>query len=177
MVDPFLDAIFVSNAIAAAFGRNSVYASSCTDSAKQVFREKFAERLRAEARRYATKVTDGDHCVTIGRIADALSAECPAALRGGRLRYGTAQKAFNLYLKFLWRSNCIPEPPHCPIDRVVLSKAGVKDLRTGGTPSWTDCDCIAEYRRWIDALRSTSNRLSLAQWEHNIWLDGRRSGE
>jgi hypothetical protein len=51
MMDPFLDEIFISNAIAAALSRNKVYAPSCTDIEKQAFRKKLAERLRVDARR------------------------------------------------------------------------------------------------------------------------------
>ena len=175
MIDPFLDEIFVSNAVAAALGRNKIYVPFCPDGSKQAFREKLVARLRAEANQYEAAVSDSEHCATIRRISKTLSDECRESLYCGKLRYGTAQKAFNLYLKFLWRSKCIPEPPHCPIDRVVLSKAGVKDPRTGGTPTWTECDCEAEYRRWIDALRSASKSSTLAQWEHDVWLEGRRN--
>jgi hypothetical protein len=167
MIDPFLDEIFMSNAITAALGRNKIYAPSCIDSDKQAFRERLAKWLRVEARRYATAVSDGEHYVTIGKIADVLSEECRETLCGGRLRYGTAQKAFNLYLKFLWRSGCIPEPPHCPIDRVVLGEAGIDG-------SWTKCDCEGEYMKWIDALKTKAKPLGLSEWEHSVWLKGHR---
>ena len=85
-------------------------------------------------------------------------------LVGDRLRYGTSQKAFNLYLKYLWRLGQIPSPPHCPVDRIVLANAGID-----GT--WTESDSEGEYRKWIAVLRSKANPLSLAEWEYRIWLN------
>ena len=51
-------------------------------------------------------------------------------LSGGHLRYGTSQKALNLYLKFLWRPGKATTPP---FDRVVLTAGGIDGV-------WTKCD-------------------------------------
>jgi len=82
--------------------------------------------MRAAAKKYSQSVSDAEHFEAIGRIAQTLSARHGSILKGGRFRYGTAQKAFNLYLKFLWRLGQIPTPPHCPVDGIVLSAAGIE---------------------------------------------------
>ena len=41
---------------------------------------------------------------------------------------GHAQKLINLLLKYYWCSGWLKnEPPHCPIDRIILTKAKIKD--------------------------------------------------
>jgi hypothetical protein len=168
MVDPFLEEIFLSNAIAAALSRNTVYESSCSDERKRAFRRALAKQLQDEALLYARPVSDTEHYRAIRRISDVVSDTCPKTLVGARFRYGTAQKAFNLYLKFLWRSGAISEPPHCPVDSVMLREAGIDG-------AWTRCDSEAQYSEWINALRKQAGQLTLGEWEHRVWLKSRRS--
>jgi hypothetical protein len=164
MIDPFLDEIFISNAIAAALGRNTTYTDSTNAKQRNAIRKEFGKQLRAEAARYKTTVSDDDHCRAITTISKAVSDKFEDLLKSGRLRYGTTQNAFNLYLKFLWRSGQIPKPPHCPIDRIVLSAAGISG-------SFTKCDSMSEYSGWIDALRKHVGQRSLAEWENDTWLE------
>jgi hypothetical protein len=91
--------------------------------------------------------------------------ESAGTLVGDRFRYGTSQKAFNLYLTFLWRLGQIPSTPHCPVDRIVLTNGGIAAV-------WTKSDSEAEYRGWIAILRSKAQPLSLAEWEYQVWLRG-----
>lgn len=82
------------------------------------------------------------------------------------LRHGIAQKAFNLYLKYLWRLGIIVvPPPHCPIDRVVLTAAGIDG-------SWTKSDDEGQYMEWIEVLKrkAEAESLCLAGWENEVWL-------
>jgi hypothetical protein len=56
--------------------------------------------MRDESQRYippTQPVSDDKHCGAIRRISDNLSARFEEILKGGRLRYGTSQKAFNLF--------------------------------------------------------------------------------
>jgi hypothetical protein len=114
------EAAAMSNAIQAALQRNKTYRDSCSDNARERFRKELARQIRSEAQRYTFPVSDDQHCEAIQRISDAVSELCGESLVNGRLRYGTAQKAFNLYLKFLWRLGKVATPPHCPIDSIVL---------------------------------------------------------
>src|SRR5215467_3622009 len=79
-----------------------------------------------------------------------------------------AQKALNLYLKYLWCTGEIRTPPHCPIDGGVIKKLGA-DL--AGVP-WTKLDNIEKYKELIAAgekIAANKKRESLADWELICW--------
>lgn len=116
---------------------------------------------------YNDPPSDVEHELNIERISNRLSAEFSPLLNRGRLRIGTAQKFFNLYLKYLWCFDEIVEPPQCPLDRVVQYRAG---LPAAQIVSWSKLDDITEYHGAIERLRKMaasrpSERMSLAQWE------------
>ena len=111
-------------------------------------------------------ISDELHCAAIARIADTLSSKFSEMLRDGRLRFGTSQKAFNLYLKYLWALGEIQTPPHCPIDSVVLERAGLDGS------SWTKSDSCEVYMAWVQHIRK---HLTLAEWENDVWLRWRLS--
>ena len=99
-------------------------------------------------------------------MADALSSDYKGDLVLGRLRIGTVQKALNLYLKTVW---CMepswPTPPHCPVDRIILERAGING-------SWTKLDSMSTYCEWIERLRkhaSGNGFDSVAEWELCAW--------
>jgi hypothetical protein len=91
-----------------------------------------------EAPRYALPVDEVQHCEAIKRISETVSQRCGDCLVNGRLQYGAAQKAFNLYLKFLWRLGKAAMPPHCPVDSVVLAEAGIEGAWTKARVSGMD---------------------------------------
>jgi hypothetical protein len=114
-----------------------------------------------------TSVTDASLCGSIRRIAASLSSSFAGSLYGSKLRYGVAQKGFNLYLKNLWCLGRLPsEPPHCPVDGVVLKAAGIDG-------SWAKCDDEMQYVSWIGKLRTVARLTdpSLSEWESRIWLE------
>jgi hypothetical protein len=122
--------------------------------------------LRSEAQNYMVPVSESDHCAAIRRICGNISKACGSSLKDDRLRYGTVQKAFNLYLKFLWKLGKVAKPPHCPIDSIVLASAGING-------SWTKSDCETEYLAWITKLKEKARSCDLATWEDQIWLQNR----
>jgi hypothetical protein len=169
MTDPFLEALDVkteesamSNAIQSALQHNKTYADGLGDPKRKQFRSEWANLIRYESTRYTQPVSDVQHCDSITRISDKLSSKFGENLFNGRLRYGTSQKAFNLYLKFLWRMGKAATPPHCPIDGIILNKAGIND-------KWTKCDAKEEYMNWVTTLRVKANPNSLAEWEYDVW--------
>lgn len=143
--------------------QNRVYSREEVGHERSDFRSALATAIRAECTRYTRHVTDSEHCKAIRNIADELSKEFGPILKGHRLRYGTSQKAFNLYLKFLWRMGKIGTPPHCPVDGIVLNEGGI-------VGSWTQNDSEPEYVQWIETLRKKARPLSLSEWEYSIWL-------
>lgn len=87
------------------------------------------------------------------------------------MRIGAAQKALNLYLKHLWCLGEIPEPPHCPIDAVVLGKVPVCDK-----VRWTLMKTIEEYRDVIEKAKKAAKGVPLAQWELSLYNESRPAG-
>jgi hypothetical protein len=149
--------------ITAALQRNKVYRNDEGDEIRKRFRAKWADLIREESKAYCKPpqpISDESHCAAIKRISSELSAKFGEYLCGGRLRFGTSQKAFNLYLKYLWAMGKIEMPPHCPIDSVVLARIGVTD-------SWTKSDSCEDYMRWVNKIRE---QLTLTQWENEVWL-------
>jgi hypothetical protein len=162
LVDPFLDEIAVQNSIQAALQRSRTYGDESTEEGKQKFRDALAQQLRLEAKRYIEPISEPDHCAAIKRICEELSEKHSQQLMDREFRYGIAQKAFNLYLKFLWKFACIPEPPHCPIDGIVLTAVGIDE-------AWTWCKYESQYLRWIDKIKNKAKPHSLSEWEECIW--------
>ncbi len=149
--------------INSALQRNKVYRNDEDCEGRAEFRKEWATLIRGESQPYcqpAQPISDSQHCAAIGRIAEALSLAFGPYLNNGRLRYGTSQRAFNLYLKYLWRMGKAAMPPHCPVDRVVLDEAGIDGC-------WTRCDSEQEYMQWINKIRE---KTSLARWEYDVWL-------
>lgn len=77
-------------------------------------------------------------------------------------KYGVAQKLLNLAVKYLWCLGHIKEPPHCPVDRIVINKTKLKDK-----VSWTE---IKEQKLYEDVIKeitvlASAKSLTLAQWE------------
>lgn len=149
--------------INAALQRNRVYRNDEDYGTREEFRVKWETLLSEESEAYrkpSQPISDEQHCAAIARIANALSTEFGELLSGGRLRFGTSQKAFNLFLKYLWALNQAEIPPHCPIDSVVLARFDIAG-------SWTRCDSCEEYMGWIREIRK---HLNLAEWEQEVWL-------
>jgi hypothetical protein len=144
--------------------QNTVYTRAERGNERMEFRSEFAKLIRSESQSYIAPipVSDEHHCEAVRRISYTLSGRFGNILKDGRLRYGTAQKAFNLYLKFLWRLGKIATPPHCPVDGTVLKAAGING-------SWTSSDSEEEYTGWISSLRIKAAGRSLAEWEYSIW--------
>jgi hypothetical protein len=97
-------------------------------------------------------------------LSERLSQDHADALRAGRFRFGTAQKALNLYLKYLWCIGRVPTPPHCPFDYQVISTL----------PGWqaikrTALTSRAKYLHLVAAARKRADGVPLAEWELKLY--------
>lgn len=135
-----------------------------SDPKRKQFRNSLKARLEALASSYGSPISDADHLANINRLADELSMNYHEYFRDRRFRIGLAQKALNLYLKYLWCAGFAARPPHCPVDAIILAAAGIKDA----TP-WTKLDSIEEYARLIERLRTQAAGQPLAEWELAQW--------
>jgi hypothetical protein len=148
--------------------QNKVYKRDEVGTERMEFRREWSKLIRDESKVYiGCKSDDGrsdaEHCEAISRIAESLFNRFGEILKDGRLRYGTSQKALNLYLKYLWRMGMVASPLHCPVDSIVLNAGSI-------VGSWTKCDNESEYMRWIGELRENAKPLRLAEWEYQVWL-------
>jgi len=158
----------VTKSFAGALQHNPTYREGVSEGRRKEFRTEWAKLIREESHCYVQPtepISDIQHCEAIRRISESLSLRFEGILKKGRLRYGTSQKAMNLYLKYLWRLGKAATPPHCPIDSIVLGKGRISG-------AWTKCDSEKQYMEWIDALRIRAESLCLAEWEYQVWLDG-----
>jgi len=152
----------MKNALIAALQRNPTYTTNDAGKRKK-FRVRWGTLLRDEAKLYVATVTDEEHREVIKRLQSHLKTDFGDILIGGHPRYGTLRKAFDLYLKFLWRLGKAVAPPHCPIDRNVLDAAGIN-------ASWTECDDDKRYSEWDAAIDSVARPRSSAEWEYDLSL-------
>jgi len=85
-----------------------------------------------------------------------------------RFNVGHSQKLINILLKYYWCLGWLKnEPPLCPLDRIVLSKAQIKS--EGKTPSWTKMDNIEDYKKYIKEIKKIADPKSVALWELEIF--------
>ena len=79
-------------------------------------------------------------------------------------KYGVAQKLLNLALKYHWCLGAIPEPPHCPVDRIVIEKTNYK-----GKINWTEIEHRSQYQSVIEDIRLRARNQSISMWELSIF--------
>lgn len=164
----FLREELLTLTINGALGRSRTYSKFASAEDKKKLKKKLLEDLRQElreiAKQYKTPVAERTHISNIQKLANALSSKYPAILTDGRFRIGVAQKALNLYLKYLWCAGLAPVPPHCPFDRRIIEKL----LGCSGL-NWTYLDKIDDYEDLVRQARKIAGSMSLSEWELKVW--------
>ena len=81
-------------------------------------------------------------------------------------KYGVAQKLLNLALKYQWCLGIISEPPHCPVDRIVINKTKYKNRI-----NWTQMVARSEYQSVIEDIKRLARHdgRSPSMWELMIF--------
>lgn len=155
--EEFLKGEFLYLSINGAFQHNSIYKIK-DGPERSKFKNKVREILNDLSKEYKNKVDEKEHIDNILKLQsffkenDEICKECS---------FGIAQKLLNLYLKYLWTAGYIEEPPHCPIDRMIISKAKIKI-------NWSEMT-QAEYQETITKLKEISKDNSIAKWELEYW--------
>jgi len=144
----------------AAFQRAKVYLKEATDSDRKGVKRLLEKEINKKLKNYSKPVTEKSHVSNISSITNAINKKWSASLINGSIPIGVVQKAFNLYLKLMWCLHEIPEPPHCPIDKVIIDKLPYKH-RT----SWTKIRDIETYEGLVSELKKIAGNKSLAVWE------------
>ena len=158
----FLEDEFAVSAIMSALRRSGTYASGATAKDKERFRSQFRNVLKELGQKYEKEVSEKQHERNLLELIQALETDNWSILAKECLRIGVAQKALNLYLKYLWCRAWIPVPPHCPFDRIIIQKMPCKDQ------AWTKMDKLEEYNTLVQTAREVANKTgfkNLAEWE------------
>ncbi|MCP1913387.1 hypothetical protein J2R96_005867 [Bradyrhizobium elkanii] len=128
---------------------------------KADFRTRIIDYVSQELlRHYEQGCTEEQHYKNISDLVEFGAQGLPALLKDGVYKYGVAQKLLNLAMKYYWCLDLIPEPPHCPVDRIVIGKTHLR-----GKVNWTEIRDEGQYREVIEAIRNVAGRESLARWE------------
>ena len=160
----FLRDEFFTLTLAGTVQRGRVYKPQTPEKEHWPFQNGLRRSLEEIAKKYDKEVLEEKHIQNIAGLSDALSRSHKDVLKDGRFRIGSAQKAINLYLKYLWCIGKIPMPPHCPFDRAIIDK-----LSTYRGPTWTALVSVEEYRNLIASAKEEARDCPLSVWELRIY--------
>ena len=132
----FLEDEFLTLSINGALQHSSTYKPTARKKDPETLQRELRSGLCDIAARYSSEVGEEEHLENIQELARRVNKSCASFLNGDHLRFGVAQKALNLHLKYLW---CVGKtripPPHCPFDRTVLEKLRFQD-------NWTEVETM-----------------------------------
>lgn len=109
---------------------------------------------------YLGEISADTHCAHIQAIRTFANDHPTGRQLARPYTIGNAQKLLNLQLKYFWCAGLAPRPPHCPVDRIILSHTRLRD-----SVAWTRIDDIQEYHTAIDAIQETAGDMHIADWE------------
>lgn len=111
---------------------------------------------------YVEGCTEEQHYANIDALINYANSVNPGILGKAGYKYGVAQKLLNLAIKYYWCLGLISEPPHCPIDRIIISKT-----RHNGKINWTQITKRTQYEEVIEEVKGLAKAkgLSIPQWE------------
>ena len=172
----FLDQETLTLALNGALSRNQTYCKDIKPGKKEEFRKALRDCLYSHRDEYREEqISCKRHIDNIENLSSTLSERHGDILLGGEFRIGTAQKALNLYLKYCWARGIVKEPPHCPIDSIMLANvekcASSVKCNICQHVTWTKISCACEYRHFVEKAKAEADRygLSLACWELKLW--------
>ena len=134
---------------------------------KNRFRQSITKFLSSEViPLYKNRIAEEEHYKNIEALIDYAESIKGTLLGDDGYKYGVAQKLLNLALKYYWCLGRIDEPPHCPVDRIVIGKTKFKS-----SINWTRITRKSEYEGVIeDVKRLARNKgLSVPMWELTIY--------
>jgi hypothetical protein len=171
----FVHEEILTMSLMAAFAHVRVYKSGSTNAERRNLQKTLKRELTRLSDEYRSVIGEPQHLENIQNLATKI-ADDPSAIReDGKFWIGPAQKALNLYLKYLWCFDQIVEPPHCPLDAKILAMAPkrskVRKVR------WTRLEKASDYMECINALRKIAEPKSLTQWECEEFEKGRESNQ
>ncbi len=157
--EKFIYSQIIMMTLSATLQRNTVYLNANETERREV-RKGIELELNNLSKNYLNCVSEKEHEKNIIHLANSISKKYNSYLENGRFRIGTAQKALNLFLKYLWCLEKIHEPPHFPIDAIMLAK--IPDC---SGIYWTKLDSIDSYKEIIQKAKNVANGQTLSIWE------------
>jgi hypothetical protein len=140
--------------------RNSIYKNGTDSKNKARFKKIILDEIMFNViTKYGSKVSEAEHVENIKRLkmfAQRKAKECSIE---ASYNIGTAQKLLNVVLKFYWTAGFIVEPPHCPIDSIILKKLKLNKTK------WTKIADIRVYKKIIKAINEIKGDRTIAVWE------------
>jgi hypothetical protein len=115
---------------------------------------------------YFSGCTEEQHYENIKRLIDHANNVDPGILNDSGYKYGVAQKLLNLALKYYWCLGIVSAPPHCPVDRIIISKT-----KYSGKINWTQITNRLDYQKVIEEIKvlAKARQLSIPEWELAIF--------
>lgn len=154
---------YLNNAIKVAVQRNILYASNLQINYKEPIKELWRFALTNLTDKYKLEVSLSQYFDDVIYLKDFMNKqfikEGYFAKDGFKISH--AQKSLSVYLKYLWCTDAIVEPPTCPIDAIVLRKASINNV------TWTTMNHINELIEVTNQVKELANSQSktLAKWE------------
>lgn len=113
---------------------------------------------------YKERIDESRHCDNIQSLIDYANEVDTGVLGKNGYKYGVAQKLLNLVLKYYWCLDETEEPPHCPVDKIVIDKTNFR-----GRVNWTQILTKEEYLEIIASVKELADEenCSIAHWELN----------
>jgi len=150
----------IASAIAASLQRANVYSKRALPDDRDKLHAELSLALQRLFPIYRNPVDERVHVGYIEHLATSISEQHRSALIDGQFRIGSAQKALNLYLKYLWCLRRIPMPPHCPFDsRIIARIPGCEKVL------WTKLKTVPEYMSLVAGAKRKAGATPLAEWE------------
>ena len=166
----------LSLSIKAALGHNSLWRQGASIKDKLPAKEFWKDELQALIEKYKKTQTVMEYESDISRLKDKMNGKFNHLFRGEihpiyktdpGFRISHSQKSISVFLKHLWCMGAVAEPPQCPVDRVILTYAGLRQPEN----KWGYVNSIEVHQKLISHLRSKAKKasLSLAKWELSLF--------
>ena len=145
-----------------AFQRANVYKKNIDESLRKEFRKSIQLKIEECVKKdYMHQTPTSDkHCNNLIAIKKWTDKNFSQILSANEIKLGVVQKLLNLYLKYLWCLGKVCKPPHCPIDRIIISKLDIKN-----PPNWTTLNDIRDYMYIVEKITQNANGIDIADWE------------
>ncbi|MDQ7003852.1 MAG: hypothetical protein Q9N67_02570 [Ghiorsea sp.] len=146
--------------------RSGVYTDNVSDANKSEFRNNVRNKINILVKNKYTKssVTSKEHISNLIEIQKWINTNHSQVLKNRNIKLGIVQKLVNLYLKYQWCLGLIKTPPHCPFDRIIISK-----MKLPNPPAWTKLESVDTYKMLVKKATELAGNKSIAEWELDVF--------